>query len=138
MQHARPDYQPRIQDALPEDQGGIPATEPVFLLRAQDRLAALTVRLYALLADIAGADPELVLNAQAQAAAREAWDPQKFPDLPQEAAINPEPHHFPPAPFTGRTGVSPAPGPLTPSPLRERFRVVLMPPKSITLYFYAA
>src|SRR4030042_3549997 len=112
MHPAPPDYQTRIQDALPEDQGGIPATEPVFLLRAQDRLAALTGRLYALLADIAGADPELVLNAQAQAAAMEAWNPKKLPDLPQEAAINPEPHHFPTAP-------SPAPGPLTSSPSRE-------------------
>src|SRR4030042_1785682 len=115
MHHARPDYQARIQDTLPADQGGIPYAEPVFLLRAQDRLAALTVRLYALLADIAGVDPELVLNAQFQAAAMEAWDPQKFPALHQQAAPNPEPHHFPPAPFTGRTGVSPAPRPLTSS-----------------------
>ena len=83
MHHSRPDYQDRIQDALLPEEGGIPVDEPVFLLRGQDKLAALTVRLYALLADVAGADPALVAGAMAQAAAMEAWLLQKLPDLPQ-------------------------------------------------------
>jgi len=82
MQHARRDYQTRIQDALPEPLGGIPDNEPVFLLRAQDKLAGLTIRIYGFLADLAGCDPDLVLNAKAQAALMESWDPQKLPDLP--------------------------------------------------------
>lgn len=40
MLHARPDYQTRIQDS----ENKIPAEEAVFLLRAQDSLAADTVR----------------------------------------------------------------------------------------------
>lgn len=39
MLHAREDYNSRIQDSA----GKIPADEPVFLLRAQDRFAATVI-----------------------------------------------------------------------------------------------
>ena len=48
MKHARPDYD-RIQDPLAVEKGGIPENEPVFLLRAQDRIAARVVRIWAML-----------------------------------------------------------------------------------------
>ena len=48
MKHARPDYS-RIQDSLSIEKGGIPEDEPVFLLRAQDRVAARVVRIWAIL-----------------------------------------------------------------------------------------
>ena len=48
MKHARPDYD-RIQDPLAVCKGGIPENEPVFLLRAQDWIAARVVRIWATL-----------------------------------------------------------------------------------------
>jgi len=78
MKHARRDYQ-RIQDPLKK----IPEDEPVFLLRAQDTLAAETVRFYAFLASSRGAQPLLIKNSMAQADAMEKWHIKKSPDMPE-------------------------------------------------------
>ncbi len=47
MLHARKDYNATIQDSS----GRIPVDEPVFLLRAQDTAAPVTVRFWADLAE---------------------------------------------------------------------------------------
>ena len=79
MRHAREDYA-RIQD--PE--GRIPVDEPVFLLRGQDRIAAIAVRIYARMAATdPDHDPELVASALGHADLMEAWPVQKTPDLPR-------------------------------------------------------
>lgn len=73
MIHARNDYN-RIQD---------PAnliTEPVFLLRAQDSLAAKTVAYWADLNDQNGGDPELSERARAHALKMQEWPTHKLPD----------------------------------------------------------
>lgn len=95
MQHARTDYQKYIQDdrnpgrSCPEDiplaaaiPGGIPADEPVFLLRGQDVNAAEVVRFWAHLAQESGADEATVASALAQAEAMDAWPVKKTPDTP--------------------------------------------------------
>ena len=82
MKHARPDYD-RIQD--PE--GKIPDDEPVFLLRGQDPVAASAVVLWAELAEVAGASPEIVALARRHADAMHAWAQKagkQFPDLPRD------------------------------------------------------
>jgi hypothetical protein len=78
MKHGRADYA-RIQDPG----GKIPHDEPVFLLRAQDALAATAVRFYASLVQIRGGDPEIVRQAREQAARMDAWPRKKMPDLPK-------------------------------------------------------
>lgn len=77
MKHARADYN-RIQDPA----GKIPEDEPVFLLRAQDKLAAETVRYWALLAEDAELF-ELSKMARDQADKMEKWPVHKNPDLPK-------------------------------------------------------
>lgn len=77
MLHAREDYN-RIQD--PEDL--IPEDEPVFLLRAQDDIAARVVRYWADQAEEAGANPDIVARARAHAEKMEAWQTKKVPDMP--------------------------------------------------------
>lgn len=72
MKHARDDYN-RIQDPA----GLIPDDEPVFLLRAQDRHAAATVRSYATRCQSA----ELTRLAREQADRMDAWPKHKEPDL---------------------------------------------------------
>jgi hypothetical protein len=79
MKHWRADYA-RIQD--PE--GKIPDDEPVFLLRAQDALAATAVRFYASLVQIRGGDPETARRAREQADRMDAWPKKKLPDLPKK------------------------------------------------------
>jgi len=76
MRHARPDYQ-RIQDPS----GLIPQDEPVFLIRGQDKYAAMAVRHYARLVAAAGAPLNLVEACFAQADAMDAWPIKKTPDL---------------------------------------------------------
>ena len=76
MKHARSDYD-RIQDPselIPED-------EPVFLLRAQDKLAWHIVKIYAWVAGLAGCSPELVALVRGHAEAMKAWPKKKLPDL---------------------------------------------------------
>lgn len=80
MKHARKDYN-RIQD--PEKK--IPADEPVFLLRGQDRYAPIMLRIYANLVALADDfDKDIVLSATEQADAMDRWQDEKGckePDL---------------------------------------------------------
>ena len=84
MQHSRPDYN-RIQDPA----GLIPDDEPVFFLRAQDQVAAATVRYWARMAKDQGADPRMIQNAFHQADRMEAWAKKKLPDLPAQGENQP-------------------------------------------------
>lgn len=76
MKHAREDYA-RIQD--PE--GKIPADEPVFLLRGQDRLAHQAVSFYAMLAREAGCIDIATASDQQAKLMRKRVNRSKFPDL---------------------------------------------------------
>lgn len=80
MKHAREDYN-RIQD--PE--GLIPEDEPVFLIRAQDVCGPGTVSHWAMMAELFGADPEVVEAARRQAKEMYEWHRKhghKVPDTP--------------------------------------------------------
>ena len=82
MLHARSDYN-RIQD--PENK--IADDEPVFLLRAKDKLAATTVNHWARLLEASGGDPKLVAHVRAHAEKMEEWNVLnngKMPDAPAE------------------------------------------------------
>lgn len=79
MKHGRADYNEEIQAPAHI----IPADEPVFLLRAQDRAAAPAVRAWAAVAQALGAEPEVVNNALHQAELMEAWPVKKIPDSPE-------------------------------------------------------
>lgn len=82
MRHARADYD-RIQD--PE--GKIPAAEPVFLIRGQDRAAVPALVAYASEALKLGATFELVAAVIRQANAMREWQKEhggKVPDMPTE------------------------------------------------------
>jgi hypothetical protein len=85
MKHAREDYN-RIQDPA----GHIPADEPVFLIRGQDKCGPKAVELYAMLAHDAGASPELVTAAYEQSQAMSLWQLEhgsKVPDMPTTEPI---------------------------------------------------
>lgn len=75
MKHARDDYN-RIQDPA----GLIPADEPVFLLRAQDKHAAEAVSYYAWLVRRAGGH-EIADLSEDQARRMRNWPTHKDPDL---------------------------------------------------------
>lgn len=77
MLHARQDYS-RIQDPA----GKIPADEPVFLLRGQDRHAAQAVAYYAQLVAEDGGPEDVVVSSMEQAARMSDWPMKKQPDLP--------------------------------------------------------
>ena len=82
MKHARDDYS-HIQDPS----GKIPEDEPVFLLRAQDKVAPEVVEDWAIAARNAGADPEIVNHAFAHAQLMRKWQTEhgcKVPDMPKE------------------------------------------------------
>lgn len=79
MLHPRKDYE-HIQDPS----GKIPANEPVFLLRAQDKVAARTVRAWADYNVDAGGDPALSKTAREYADKMDAWPVKKLADLPTE------------------------------------------------------
>lgn len=79
MRHGRSDYDRRIQDS----EGIIPADEPVFLLRGQDRASVETARFYARRVRDLGGDERVVARAADQADAMEAWSrahPTKLPN----------------------------------------------------------
>ena len=79
MLHARDDYN-RIQD--PENLIG--ADEPVFLLRAQDKVAPATLRFWAVVNQHNGGDPKLSALARKHADDMDAWQashPTKPADL---------------------------------------------------------
>lgn len=80
MIHARNDYN-RIQDP----NNLISADEPVFLLRAKDEVAPLTVERWADLAEQAGADWEMIKAARSQANLMRQWQRKhgcQVPDMP--------------------------------------------------------
>lgn len=76
MKHAREDYN-RIQD--PDNK--IPADEPVFLLRGQDAIAPLALRLYALKCLLSGVDEDIVIATLQQAKRMNEWPKKKLPDM---------------------------------------------------------
>jgi hypothetical protein len=84
MLHPREDYQ-RIQDPA----GLIPENEPVFLLRAQDKVAARVVRAWALYNQQEGGDPMLSQKALDHAAIMDAWPTKKLADLPERSIAQP-------------------------------------------------
>jgi hypothetical protein len=73
----------RIQDPLPESEGGIPEDEPVFLLRAKDKTAWMVVAFWAAGAELAGADQRMVQAAIEQADRMRFWPNQQVPDMPE-------------------------------------------------------
>ena len=75
MKHARSDYD-RIQDPA----GLIPDDEPVFLLRAQDRLAWHVVKIYAFCAELIGQQMIADLSRE-HAQKMKDWPKKKTPDL---------------------------------------------------------
>ena len=77
MLHPREDYA-RIQDPA----GLIPENEPVFLLRAQDKIAVDTVRFWAMLNKQMGGDPKLSEMAFGHAHKMDEWPVKKLADLP--------------------------------------------------------
>ena len=82
MIHARDDYN-RIQD--PE--GKIGEDEPVFLIRAQDRNAPLVVEYWAEMAELLGADQDIINLARQHAARMRQWQIKhgdKIPDLSED------------------------------------------------------
>ena len=79
MIHAREDYN-RIQD--PADR--IPADEPVFLIRGQDRAAPGAIEAWADLAEAYGAAPDILSAARGHAALMRKYQSacaNKVPDL---------------------------------------------------------
>jgi hypothetical protein len=77
VRHGRPDYNRRIQDA----EGRIPADEPVFLIRGQDKVAGDAVRAWADLHERAGGDPEVARQAREWARQMDLWPKKKSADL---------------------------------------------------------
>lgn len=75
MKHGRHDYDAKIQD----NDGTIPADEPVFLIRGQDALGHLAVEAYANLAEAAGNAP-VAKRAREHAAWMKNWPNKKMPD----------------------------------------------------------
>jgi hypothetical protein len=87
MLHARKDYQ-QIQDPS----GKIPEDEPVFLLRAQDQLAILTLREWCRWARYHNVDPHMVKAAEAQITRMQEWRKHhhkqvKLPDMNAEDVL---------------------------------------------------
>lgn len=83
MIHARGDYN-RIQD--PE--GKIPIAEPVFLIRAQDKVGADAVRAWAKLNQAAGGDFHLTAMAFRHATNMDNWPTKKLADMPVDEAAD--------------------------------------------------
>jgi hypothetical protein len=81
MKHARDDYNARIQDAANE----IPADEPVFLIRAQDKVGHLAVRGWAYMHRLNGGSDTAYSLAMAHADKMEAWPVKKCADVPPES-----------------------------------------------------
>ena len=69
MIHARSDYNERIQDSA----GIIPEDEPVFLIRAQDKVSADAVRAWAHLHRVNGGSDPVYEAVMRHADRMEAW-----------------------------------------------------------------
>ncbi len=78
MKHPRTDYDRRIQD----NANLIPPDEPVFLLRAQDILAADAVDFWADALESNGGDLDTVEAVRDWAQRMREWNPKKMPDTP--------------------------------------------------------
>lgn len=83
MKHARDDYN-RIQD--PE--GLIPADEPVFLIRGQDKIGGLVVKIWADLARLVGAKDDICDKARVQGLLMDNWKKKKVPDLKRRRRLD--------------------------------------------------
>lgn len=82
MIHAREDYN-RIQD--PELK--IPENEPVFLIRGQDKIAPQVVSIWADLAEIAGAEQNIINAARNHVLKMKEWQNKinvKIPDMEEK------------------------------------------------------
>lgn len=77
MRFGRRDYDARIKDTA----GLIDDDEPVFLLRAQDRIAWKIVRIYSWFAQEAGCDQTVVEKASKQAELMKIWRKKKKADI---------------------------------------------------------
>lgn len=89
MIHARTDYD-HIQDST----GAIGEDEPVFLLRAKDRLAPFAMMEWARLLKIAGGSDEIVDHVTRWALRMQSWQQEngsKIPDAPSDALRDPNP-----------------------------------------------
>jgi len=86
MIHARKDYQ-RIQDPLTKDDKngkGIGRDEPVFLLRAQDRLFVPMLTAYISMAKLIGCDATMIQMLRQHIETAKLWQlshPPKTPDV---------------------------------------------------------
>ena len=76
MLHALDKYNRRVQDS----ENLIPEDEPVFLLRAQDMIAADVVRYWCELQTRVGGNPQMVRIAKDHAAKMDLWDKKKVAD----------------------------------------------------------
>lgn len=79
MIHPRKDY-----DHIQDPKGKIPENEPVFLLRAQDKVASRVVRVWAWEHEHEGGDKKLSEMAMLHADKMEAWPVKKLADLSAE------------------------------------------------------
>lgn len=59
----------------------IPEEEPVFVIRAQDKLAHEAITFYMELVGRYGCDPELIPNLAAHLKEVDAWPTKKWPDF---------------------------------------------------------
>lgn len=83
MKHARLDY-----DRMQDPSGKIPDDEPVFLLRAQDPVAAELVMMWAARTMSLGGDKAMIDMATQHAVKMRDWPTKKaVADLPQEGAM---------------------------------------------------
>jgi hypothetical protein len=64
------DGKPMNAQVIPQ---GKKRTEPVFTLRANDKMAASFVQLWADIAEVHGGDPEKVISAKSKAEAMRRW-----------------------------------------------------------------
>lgn len=76
MIHAREDYNNRPLDSF------IPEDEPVFLLRASDKLAPATMYFWCGSMEAEGGHPEMIRMVKEQADKMGAYGKSKLPDLP--------------------------------------------------------
>ena len=76
MLHARPAY-----NRIPDPENQIPDKEPVFLLRAQDIIAADVVRIWATLHKANGGQEGIARLAEEQADRMDKWAKKKLADL---------------------------------------------------------
>ncbi len=87
MLHARKDYNKRVQDS----ESIIPESEPVFLLRGQDKFAPILLDLYAFMVESSEApDAAVVRNTREHAEAMRVWQANtkcKLPDMFEQESV---------------------------------------------------